>query len=309
MQPKAAGSSLMAALTNHMACDALKIAGLTEVKACLTVPLATGMALALTLLGLRQHWKTPPDRRVVLWSRIDQKSCAKAVVTAGFELVVVPLARVGDELRTDGAALEAALEAHGDRVFAVLTTASCFAPRAPDDLEMVSRLVSRFEGVGHVVNNAYGLQVRNSWACTAARLPQRQGSTPPTCLVAQPSPAARPHRFGSQTRASVRSCTAPSPSRRLQCQSTMKKLSRAMRVGRVDAIVQSTDKNFMVPVGGALIAVWAFRCRCHAPSVAPLIATNLPSSQYGRAPTRPSLTPWARATRGDAAKRANSIRG
>lgn len=30
-------------------------------------------------------------------------------------------------------------------------------------------------------------------------------------------------------------------------------LDRAMAVGRVDAIVQSTDKNFMVPVGGAVV--------------------------------------------------------
>lgn len=28
---------------------------------------------------------------------------------------------------------------------------------------------------------------------------------------------------------------------------------RAMAVGRVDAVVQSTDKNFMVPVGGAVV--------------------------------------------------------
>jgi len=29
---------------------------------------------------------------------------------------------------------------------------------------------------------------------------------------------------------------------------------QAQRVGRVDVFVQSTDKNFMVPVGGAVIA-------------------------------------------------------
>ena len=29
---------------------------------------------------------------------------------------------------------------------------------------------------------------------------------------------------------------------------------QAARVGRVDAFVQSTDKNFMVPVGGSVIA-------------------------------------------------------
>ena len=31
-------------------------------------------------------------------------------------------------------------------------------------------------------------------------------------------------------------------------------IQQAARVGRVDAFVQSTDKNFMVPVGGAIIA-------------------------------------------------------
>lgn len=31
-------------------------------------------------------------------------------------------------------------------------------------------------------------------------------------------------------------------------------LFQAGRIGRVDAFVQSTDKNFMVPVGGAVVA-------------------------------------------------------
>lgn len=31
-------------------------------------------------------------------------------------------------------------------------------------------------------------------------------------------------------------------------------LSQGARVGRIDAFVQSLDKNFMVPVGGAIIA-------------------------------------------------------
>lgn len=31
-------------------------------------------------------------------------------------------------------------------------------------------------------------------------------------------------------------------------------MTQAHRIGRVDAFVQSTDKNFMVPVGGAVVA-------------------------------------------------------
>lgn len=92
---------------------------------------------------------------MVLWSRIDQKSCMKAIVTSGFELVVVPLIQVGDELQTDAAALEALLAEHGLKVFCVVSTVSCFAPRAPDDVEAVARLCATFN-VGHVVNNAYG---------------------------------------------------------------------------------------------------------------------------------------------------------
>jgi len=40
----------------------------------------------------------------------------------------------------------------------------------------------------------------------------------------------------------------------LQCHKICEKISNSIRNGRVDAIVQSTDKNFMVPVGGAVIA-------------------------------------------------------
>lgn len=31
-------------------------------------------------------------------------------------------------------------------------------------------------------------------------------------------------------------------------------ISESCRLGRVDAFIQSTDKNFMVPVGGAIVA-------------------------------------------------------
>jgi hypothetical protein len=52
-----------------------------------------------------------------------------------------------------------------DAVVCVLTTTSCFAPRAPDDVVGVARLCARL-GVPHLVNNAYGLQC----AATTAQL-------------------------------------------------------------------------------------------------------------------------------------------
>merc|ERR1719197_1084845 len=39
----------------------------------------------------------------------------------------------------------------------------------------------------------------------------------------------------------------------VQSAQTAKEISRAMRVGRVDCVISSTDKNFLVPVGGAVV--------------------------------------------------------
>ncbi|KAK7242199.1 selenium transferase [Aureococcus anophagefferens] len=244
VQPKAAGSSLLAKLSNHLALDALREAGNTEFEAALVLPCATGLSLALCLLSVRNRPGNAAKKKV-LWCRIDQKSCFKGILLAGLEPVVVsptrdrgvgsppdharllkkkkakgadapppppPPSGLGDELLTDLPALEARLDALGDDVLAVVTTTSCFAPRAPgqetsdssslqheraDDVAAVARLCAARE-VAHVVNNAYGVQCARSSAT----------------------------------------------------------LSRARaRVGRcVDLVVQSTDKNFLVPVGGAVVA-------------------------------------------------------
>lgn len=91
-QPKAAGSSLMYKLTNYMALDAIKIAGIRNrsfvadsvgirrCEACVVVPMATGMSVSLVLLALRQQ---RPTARYVVWPRLDQKSCFKAICTCG----------------------------------------------------------------------------------------------------------------------------------------------------------------------------------------------------------------------------------
>lgn len=53
-QPKAAGSSLMAKITTFLTSDALSIAGLRDLGTILVLPLATGMALTMTLLSAKQ---------------------------------------------------------------------------------------------------------------------------------------------------------------------------------------------------------------------------------------------------------------
>lgn len=204
-QPKAVGSSVLVKLTLLLTLDALRrgsgLQGKINKKQNgpaafgILLPLCTGMSMSLFLQSLKQqHQQTTVEastaKTIVLWSRIDQKSCFKAVGVAGLKCVVVPTKIQGDEVVTDLEAMEAALQEYGDKVLAIITTTSCFAPRVPDAVDEVAKLCQKWN-VCHVINNAYGLQ----------------------------------------------------------CAKTCKLINRACVVGRVDGVVCSTDKNFLVPVG------------------------------------------------------------
>ncbi|XP_061565589.1 O-phosphoseryl-tRNA(Sec) selenium transferase [Cololabis saira] len=193
IQPKAAGSSLLNKLTNSVVLDILKLSGVRSVASCFVVPMATGMSLTLCFLTLRHR---RPKARYIIWPRIDQKSCFKSMITAGFEPVVVENILEGDELRTDLEAVKNKIEELGaENILCVHSTTSCFAPRVPDRLEELATMCAE-HNIPHIVNNAYGVQ---SSKC-------------------------------------------------------MHLIQQGARVGRIDAFVQSLDKNFMVPVGGAIIA-------------------------------------------------------
>lgn len=194
-QPKAAGSSVLAKLALFMTLDALRRGSGLNAKGPaahgILLPLCTGMSMSLVLSSLRSN---DPAKTIVLWSRIDQKSCYKAISSSGLICVVVPTKLEGDAVVTDMEAMEAAMKSHEGKILAVITTTSCFAPRVPDSVDKVAKLCAANK-INHVINNAYGLQ----------------------------------------------------------CAQTSKLINRACVVGRVDAIVCSTDKNFLVPVGGAIV--------------------------------------------------------
>ncbi|KAK4321466.1 hypothetical protein Pmani_007726 [Petrolisthes manimaculis] len=215
-QPKAAGSSLMYTLTNAIVLDLIRHMGVQKAAACLVVPMATGMSLTLCLLTLRP---TRPQAKFVIWPRIDQKSCFKSIITAGFipEIIENKL-EAGGELRTDLAELERRVEKLGaENIAAIMTTTSCFAPRGIDRLEEVAGVCER-RNIPHIINNAYGLQSSK-------------------CL----------HH-----------------------------IQQAARVGRVDAFVQSTDKNLMVPVGGSIVAGFDAKFIAQVSKTYPGRASNSP---------------------------------
>ena len=96
--------------------------------------------------------------RYVLWPRIDQKTCLKAIVSANLEAVPVPCNLEGDELRTNVPLLRAEIERLTPAsIVCIVTTTSCFAPRGADSLVEVAKLCMDAD-IGHIVNNAYGVQ-------------------------------------------------------------------------------------------------------------------------------------------------------
>ena len=205
-QPKAVGSSVLVKLTLLLVLDIARRGSGLDAKGPaahgILLPLCTGMSMALVLSHLREAETstststTQNNKNIVLWSRIDQKSCFKAIQSAGLKCVVVETKLEGDAVVTDMDAMEAAMKQYEGKVLAVITTTSCFAPRVPDKVDQVAKLCAQ-TNVAHIINNAYGLQ----------------------------------------------------------CQATSKLINRACVLGRVDAIVCSTDKNFLVPVGKNRIVV------------------------------------------------------
>ena len=191
-QPKAAGSSLLLQLTRYLTLSALHELNYEFVGSVLLLPLATGMAISLSLLTLAE---LRPNRKFVLWSRIDQKTCLKSIITANLTPICIPLRQIGDSLTTDLDYFEKTIEELGpENILALASTTSCFAPRLPDRVEELSLLAKKY-GIFHLVNNAYGV-----W-----------------------------------------------------CSKIANSIKEGTRQGECTVVVQSTDKNFMVPVGGSFV--------------------------------------------------------
>ncbi|EFC49610.1 predicted protein [Naegleria gruberi] len=197
-QPKAAGSSIILQLCNYLVNHAIQLAGCKNVKKSIVVPMCTGMTLALCLRSLANSLEQP-NKKYVIWPRIDQQSVLKSIDTAGFTPIVIE-----NVLNEDGSieanlqSIESKIQQVGaENILCVLSTTSCFAPRVPDDVFEIGKICFKY-GIGQVVNNAYGVQSK----IIMERI--------------------------NKTIASSKST--------------------------ITCFVQSTDKNFMVPVGGAVVS-------------------------------------------------------
>ncbi len=198
-QPKAAGSTLLYRITNKLAKCACVSAGLHRkaIKGCIVLPVATGMAINLSLSALRIEC-ADAERKYVLLMRCDQKSAPKAVKAAGLIGVTVENNILNEgPIVSDLENLYSTIQRiSSKKILAVISTLSCFAPRNPDLISLISETCHK-NSLFHIVNNAYGIQSK-------------------VCLDA------------------INECV--------------------LNAGRrIDFVVSSTDKNFMVPVGGSIV--------------------------------------------------------
>lgn len=92
--------------------------------------MATGMTLTFCMLSIREE---KPDAKYVLMPRIDQKSCIKSIIAAGFTPVIIEPVYSGDELTTNLNEIEKQIhQLKPENIACILCTTSCFAPRSPD---------------------------------------------------------------------------------------------------------------------------------------------------------------------------------
>jgi len=133
--------------------------GLNCIKDTIILPFATGMSITISMQTIKSESnKRDEDRNYVIFPRIDQKTCLKSIYTANLYPIVVEPIIEGDELRTDVKKIEEILnsEEYKEKVLCVLSTTSCFAPRAYDSIVDIAVLCKK-EGINHVINSAYCL--------------------------------------------------------------------------------------------------------------------------------------------------------
>ena len=123
------------------------------------MPFATGMSLSISMLTLKnEDMKSGSDKKYVIFPRIDQKTCLKSIYTANLVPIDVEPKVEGDELVTDVEKISEIMKSkqYEEKILCVLSTTSCFAPRAYDSVVHIAHLCKQ-HSIPHIINSAYGL--------------------------------------------------------------------------------------------------------------------------------------------------------
>jgi O-phospho-L-seryl-tRNASec:L-selenocysteinyl-tRNA synthase len=218
-QPKAVGGSILSSLSDSFALYTLKNCGLTSLKSAMVVPLGTGMSIMLAIKGISHLFKELKSKTQILYPRMDHNSPVKAIELAGMRKIEVE--------STYGA-----------------------------------QFLDKYKTLKGNKREMDYIQFINAHGTDAVYVPVQQIEKKIT-----------EHTFGILSTTSFFPPRAPDDiieiaklayERNLahiinngygvQSKGFMRMIEKAIKAGRVDAIIQSTDKNFLTPVGGAIIA-------------------------------------------------------
>lgn len=232
-QPKAIGSTILAGLTNQLVLDVFHKIGLSSCQRCLVMPMATGMTMMLCLLHLK---RSRPGAKYVLWSRIDQKSCIKCILSAGGCLSQFAATHVARDI----------LLFSGRHMFAkyIHKFSLLFPPKGLDPVIIHTKadengqLVTDVDAFRAQVQSIGPEQIVCLLSCTSCFAPRATDKVVELANLAAKFEV--PHLINNAYG--------------LTSSFTVHQIEQACRKGRVDMYVQSTDKNFLVPVGGAIVA-------------------------------------------------------
>ncbi|KAK7198492.1 SLA/LP autoantigen-like protein [Novymonas esmeraldas] len=246
-QPKAAGSSLLYKLTNVMMLDLLRQAGVASTAAAVVVPMATGMTLALVLRSVAAS-RIAEAAAAAAAQREQQQQSTALSGSGGAEgghcpapppSVTVPRYVIWPRIdqKTALKCIDAAGLVPVPVQLRPAPSPSASAPASSSSSSLF--LECRVEDVAAAVDAVGGpaavVCVLSTTSCFAPRLPDDTVAMARYCKSAG-LPYVVNNAYGVQ-------------SRRI-----MTRLDAAQRLGRVDAVVQSGDKNFLVPVGGSIVS-------------------------------------------------------
>ena len=222
LQPKARGSNIIYSLTRALSSDAMRIAGLKKSaknpENLLLMPCATGVSLnfCFNFLKMRAVMNGFREKRIILWFRIDQGSCLKSMLLGDFELKII-------QLSTDH-------KSHNKG-----------SPQKYTNFTLESQISDLEKEISSYSPDKI-LAIHATSSCFAPREPDNIVKIAETCRKYE-IPLVVNNAYGLQSSKSVNMIeTAMNNWKEENSEDPLPFL-----------VVQSMDKNFMVPVGGSII--------------------------------------------------------
>ena len=261
-QPKATGGSIINFLTDRLVLFFLKERGLVNVKDAITLPLSTGMTLALTIRGLYTREKSRlnssdvqkieklKNRTEMIIPRMDHKSPLKAVDLAAMEPKIIQT-ELGSEIAEK---LQGKKETKPD---------GSLSKKDVQTLEFIKKhgleaVYAPLDDIAEAINHrTFGI------LSTTSFFPPRAPD-----YIKEVAKIAESHKINHIINNAYG----------VQSDDLMAEIRKGIDAGRVDAIVQSTDKNFLTPVGGAIVC-----------SPDPEVLKNIGQGYAGRGTAAPVL--------------------